>query len=108
MSLFYKLPKDIAPLIQDCINSAENIVCDQLDCSVSARRQPTDKTMEEIIAMDTIRFNFIFRPYQNIYQFVAATFNCSTDYFVWIDIPPLKGDKIINKYNLKPINNHIL
>lgn len=101
MSLFFKLPSDISPLFDDCLKSAKNVYCDQLDCSVSVCRQPTNRTIDEIMAMETVRFDFIFRSYENIYQFVAATMNpLKPDYFIWIDLEPLEGDKIVEKYKL--------
>jgi hypothetical protein len=114
----YKLTPSVAKkLLPEAINVAESVKVDQLDCSVSWRRQPTDKTIEEVLALglsnpDTI-YSFIYRDqsflpqeYPENCDYWDVGFRTDTpqaEYFLWIRLHIKSGEELVKKYDLERI-----
>ncbi len=113
----YNFNKPIAAaLLTDAIAISYATRVDQLDCSVSFARQPTKKTVEEVIAIglhkDTSTlFNFIYRDMSflpqeypenhNYWEIGFSTLCLTPDYFLWINLLPEDGYKLVKKYGLQ-------
>ncbi len=92
---------------------SHSVTCDQLDCSKSIQRQPTDKTPEEVLQIGLgdrrTLYNFIRRegyPYEEpmykegSYDVGLSTMCTTPVYFLWIKLTIEQGDRLIEKYNI--------
>jgi len=66
-NLQFKIPPAKAKkVLGEAISLSKKVLVDQLDCRVSFCRQPTDKTVEEILNMGLnekpTHYHFIYRP----------------------------------------------
>jgi hypothetical protein len=105
----YLIPKSKAEsVIRDAIKIAKSVKADQLNCSISIQRQPTDKSVEEVLrlALDSPRtlWNFIF--HQDLgdgayYDIGCCTMTLPTDYFLWIVVDPVQGEALVAKHGLE-------
>lgn len=103
MNIFYKLPRKADKIIKDCVLSADAIILDELDCTKSPRRVKTNKTLEEILSLSKPYYKFIYRAYENQYQFVVEARENHVCYFAWINLSPAQGDIIVDRYKLNPL-----
>ncbi len=93
-----------------------NTYVDQLDCKVSFCRQPTKKTVEEVIKIGLNKetstlFHFIYRdmsflpqeyPQNHDYWEIGlSTMGLTPDYFLWIRLNVDDGYKLVKKYGLQ-------
>lgn len=109
----YKIPKDkIKEIITESISLANGIWVDELDCSKSFARKPTDKTIQEVFKIGlkgkSTFWNFIYRPafYEGekpYFDVGCRTMGIGLDYFLWIKLNVENGEKLIKKYKLKSI-----
>lgn len=108
----YKLPnkKRWKELILDSETKSFKKWNDQLDCSVSLSRQPTDKTIQEILDIsDSYKFNhwtFIIRkdPFEIEDPYIEVGLSTSglnqVAYLIWIQCDIKHLDYFINEYGL--------
>lgn len=112
MPKFYKYPKSIArELILEAKSICFHFWLDQLDCSVSFRREKTEKTLDEIIDLcetNPAHFTIIerrdslgrFHGHESYYEIGASTLGGGVNYFIWILVSIENGEKLIKKYKL--------
>lgn len=101
--------------LREAMRISHHVHCDQLDCSVSVQRQPTDLTPEQLLEMGLnerrTHYHFIRRDeafpcdgplYQNGYYDVGLSTIRSEgpDYFLWIRLTIEQGDRLIEKHGL--------
>jgi hypothetical protein len=106
----YKIPKGkAAEILGKALALSRNVKVDQLDCSVSVRRQPTDKTILEVLTLgleNSSFYHFIHREGMNwldeeeYYDVGLSTCGLTPDYFLWIKLSIEQGNKLIQDYNL--------
>ena len=103
MRISYHLPKP-EPVIRAAMKVGK-VWVDELDCSKSFSRQPTKKTVKEILQMCLNSNNtfwvFIERDFPKQYFDVGCCTMTTPDYFLWIEIPYEDGVKLIKRYKLK-------
>jgi hypothetical protein len=106
----FKVPKSRA---EECIREALKLSyfvnVDELDCSKSFARQPTNKTVGEILEIGfkykSTLYNFIYKdvafvgeePY---YDVGFSTVGLKPEYFLWLKLTPENGQKLIEKYGM--------
>jgi hypothetical protein len=109
-----KFPKDKEAFIADAIKIASDIYVDQLDCKVSIARQPTEKTVDQVVQLAFSKPGTHFGIYSrrgkvNMWGEDHTYFEVSArvygdndiDYFLWIEIddtPELSA--LFTKYNV--------
>jgi hypothetical protein len=109
----YVIPREIAEsVIRDAMAVASLIHTDQLDISVSWRREPTKKTPEEVLQLGLKSKDpfwvFIFRhiPREYVDVGVVATVRDKdkhVDYFLWVEISHESAHNLVSKYKLKSL-----
>lgn len=109
----YVIPKDKArEILELAISVALDVRVDQLDCSISWARQPTDKNIEEVLEIglskSNTHYNFIYRDMsvitnssEDYWDIGFSTIALKPDYFLWITLQPENGWEIVKKYNLQ-------
>lgn len=119
----YIIPRAIArEVLNDAISASYQVNVDQLDCAVSCARQPTDKTVKEVLEIglspDTkTLFNFIYRdqsflpqeykdkdglnPNRDYFDVGFSTITEKPNYFLWIRLEVKEGYRLIEKYKLE-------
>lgn len=107
----YSLNREIAKdLIPEAIKLSSSIKTDELDCSKSFSRQPTDKTPEEIlqIGLDDertvwtfIEKNMSFMNEGSYFDVGCSTASGNPRYLLWINLSIDDGKKLISKYKLE-------
>jgi hypothetical protein len=108
----YRLPNAKEDFLRKALSLAFDVRVDQLDCSVSWTRQPTDKTIEEVLqlclAAKNSHYVCILRDERDYvtgkmyYDIGASTMNTQdTDYFLWINIDMEPAEKLIKEFNLE-------
>ena len=101
--------KNKVALIKDAIKLAHYKEVDQLDCSVSFARQPTDKTIEEVfqigIKNKCTHYNFIYREplcgEEEYFDVGFATMGLHPEYFLWLRLDINVAQELIDKYKLE-------
>lgn len=113
MNLQFKLTKELAfKLLPEAISLSKSIMVDELDCSKSVLRQPTIKTIEEVIqiinSQKYCHSTFIFRPGRfeinggdGYFELVISTFCQQPEYFLWIQLDFTDGWELAQKYKLE-------
>jgi hypothetical protein len=106
--------KEIArQAIMRALQLSTSVRVDQLDCSVSWCRQPTEKSVSEIIEIwenSKGVFNCIFRdlksfmPESESYWDVGLSTFGPISYFLWIELKPEDGDQLVKEFDLKEID----
>ena len=110
----YRLPNAKEDFLRKAMSLAFDVRVDQLDCSISAARQSTDKSIEEVLQMCLAGKNTHYvcilrdeRDYYSgklYYDIGASTMNPgSTDYFLWINVDVEPAEKLIKEFNLERI-----
>lgn len=110
----YRLPNAKEDFLRKAMSLAFDVRVDQLDCSISAARQSTDKTIEEVLQMclagKGTHYVCILRDERDYfsgklyYDIGASTMNPgSTDYFLWINVDVEPAEKLIKEFNLERI-----
>ena len=93
---------------------AYHVYCDELDCSKSFSRQPTNKTPQEVfeIGLKTpgTLYTFIRRVRRDYRGFEKEFFDVglstigqAPNYFLWISLDIENGEKLIKKFKLKSL-----
>jgi len=111
----FKFPEDREAFIADAIKIASHVHVDQLDCSVSMLRQPTEKTIDQVVQLAFSKpgthFGIYSRrgkvnmwgdEYQIYFEVSARVYGDNDiDYFLWIEIDdtPELG-QLFAKYNV--------
>lgn len=110
MRMPYKIPKSKREkILREAIKVASQVRVDQLDCSVSCARQPTDKTVEEVLKLGLndahTLYSFILRAgqgmYEDYYDVGLSTIGVRPEYFLWIELSIDNGLALIKKFKLK-------
>lgn len=96
------------------IAGKDNVWTDELDCSKSFARKPSNKTREEVLEIclkNKSHFVFIFRdqsfldkdsPFAQNYWDVGCSTLCNNpDYFLWIKLTEEQGCNLAKKHKLK-------
>jgi len=108
---FYYLPKAKEEFLRKAINVAYSVKVDKLDCSESFARQPTSKTVEEVLqiclASRNTHYTCILRDEteyggKKYYDIGASTIGAAPNYFLWIYVDVESAEKLIREYNLQP------
>lgn len=106
-------PKIARRLIKDAMKICYNVRTDQLDCSVSWARQPTDKTPDDVLKMTRKKnastlWSFIYRTgvfgdvdHWDVGCCVYGGKKKQPEYFLWIKLDEESGLKLIKKYKLR-------
>jgi len=106
----YLIPKGQAQkIITDARKLAFSEEVDQLDCSISLARQPTTKTVDEVMEIGFRNFstfyNFIYRAPiggdEEYFDVGFCTMSARPEYFLWLRLTTKAAQKIIKKYKLK-------
>lgn len=109
---FYRLPnkKRWKDLILDSETKSFKKWCDKLDCSISVARQPTDKTIQDVLNIsDLYKFNhwtFIIRkdPFEIEEPYIEVGLSTSDSdhvvYLIWIHCDIKYLDYFINEYGI--------
>ena len=115
MNESYKLPTSklkMKKIIEEAISLASNVYTDELDCSKSWSRQKTNKTVEEVFKLGLSNketfWNFFLRDAvgnRESYADVGCRVCGLVDYFLWITLSIDNAEKLIKKYNLKPVKH---
>jgi hypothetical protein len=104
---FFVFPQNKKQFLEDCVAVADKVWADELDCSKSFARQPTDKTVEEVleIGLNTkSHYTFIFREgygQPDYFETGLSTLGNHPDYFLWINLGVEQGLKMIEKWGVK-------
>jgi hypothetical protein len=103
----YRIPKGKAgELLLKAISLSKDVKVDELDCAKSFRRQPTDKTIEEVLKIgleDGASFHFIYRLECGGYFDVGLRTCGDIDYFLWIKLNYEQGRKLVVDFELDMI-----
>lgn len=104
-------------ILERAISLAKKVHVDELDVQKSILRQPTDKTVKEVLEIGLrhprTHYHFILRPteYNHCNNSIvegyfdvglSTAFLQTVDYFLWITLGEDDGWKMINEYSLKP------
>ena len=108
MYTFYKIRKEQRlALVNEALAHAYDTRTNQLDCSVSYRRMPTDKTIPEILDITTkaeySHFVFIIHRGEHFEDYIEVGVRVEEDgidYFIFIEINKDALEHFINKYKL--------
>jgi len=112
MQQSYKIPRAKAKqVLEAAMALAYHVHCDELDCSKSFARQPTDKTPQEVfeIGLKTpgTLYTFIHRDYrgweQDFFDVGLSTIGQVPNYFLWISLDIENGEKLIKTFKLRPL-----
>ena len=98
--------------MKDCISKSYKVKVDELDCYNSIRRQPTKKTIKDVLEISkkdsNAFYTFVLRilTFRNEDPYIEAGIRTNSkedgnDYFLWIHIKPEKLEYFIKKYRLK-------
>lgn len=109
----YEIPKPKRKsIILEALNLAYYKEVDELDCSKSFARQPTNKSIDEVLKIaftdKKALYNFIFRKMdyfgeEDYFDVGFSTLGTEPNYFLWLKLTPEDGFKLIEKYKLVPI-----
>jgi hypothetical protein len=105
----FKIPLTKAKqVLEAAMALAYHVYCDELDCSKSFSRQPTNKTPQEVfeIGLKTPRtlYTFIYRDWEKKFFDVGlSTIGQVPNYFLWISLDIENGEKLIKKFKLKSL-----
>ena len=106
----YIIPtKHIRSIMEWGIKHGQNVHADELDCSKSFVRQYTKKTPREVLELGLKSkgtfWSFIHRDAicgdPEKWDLGCRTTGTKADYFLWIDLTPEQGQKLILEYNLE-------
>lgn len=112
MQQSYRIPLAKArQVLEAAMALAYHFYCDELDCSKSFARQPTDKTSREVLEIGLrtpgTLYNFIYRDYRawdkEFFDVGLSTIGQAPNYFLWISLDIEDGEKLIKKFKLKPL-----
>lgn len=103
--------ENIEKFLSKSISSSYEVKVDQLDCSKSFHRVPTDKSVEEVlnILLNTeSHYVMIYRSMEffgedDYWDVGGSTMTSNPEYFLWIRLKPEVGYDIIKEFNLKQI-----
>lgn len=112
MRISYKLPtnkKKLKEIMMASMVVANNVKADQLNCSISIRRQPTKYSPLDVLSMGlkskTTMWNFIINTYENEKRADVGCcvdgVNDNTTYFLWIIVSLPNAYDLVNKFKLK-------
>lgn len=98
-------------LIREGLTHADDVKVDQLDCSQSFRRQPTDKTIDQVLELcladsrifATLIGRMLNEPH---FELVVSTMAQTPEYFLWIRLSLEAAGDLVDKYNLQPATQH--
>jgi len=120
-TLQYKIPPEHAKVIlSDAMECARRIFVDELDCSKSFRRVPSDKTPQEILDMglndSKTKYHCILRdlsflpqefkdndgrnPNRNYWDVGLSTIGMTPEYFLWIELEEYVGYEFVKARKL--------
>lgn len=108
---FFIFPQNKKEFLEDCMAVADKTWVDELDCSKSWLRQPTDKTPVEVLELGLkikSHYTFIFRQgygHPDYFEAGLSTICKTPDYFLWINLSVEQGLKMIEKWGLKEREN---
>lgn len=104
---FYSFPDNKEQFLRKAISYAFDVKVDQLDANKSIARQPTDKTLEEVLQIclgKNTHYVMILRDDRNwggtLYYHICARSMGNIDYFLWISVDVNKAKKLIKEFNL--------
>ena len=104
----YFIPREKAQdILEDAISLANRIFTDELDCSISMYREPTNLTILEILEKGLnqkfTHFHFMERNslWRNYFDVGLSTGGDQPHYFLWIEVLPEQAQILIEKYNLQ-------
>ena len=106
----YKFSKEIArQLLLEAMELSKSVTTDELDCSKSFHRIATDKSPIEVLELGLTGkhtfYSFIFRPAQGSqeehFEVGLSTMLMKPDYFLWIRLSIVDGNKLAKKYDLE-------
>ncbi len=114
-NLPYQIPRrEREPCLREAMAIAHWSYCEQLDCTVSAARQPTNLSREQVLGMGlqdvSTMFHFVRRDgypcdgplcENGYYDVGLSTLHLNQpDYFLWIKLTLEQGQRLIDKYGL--------
>jgi hypothetical protein len=107
----YIVPRNISrEFFKDAMDMAFYIKVDQLDCSVSIARQPTDKSVDWVVDtivsdptshLTCIERQPMFYDSEPYFDIGGSTMCKRPEYFLWIMVRVPNAEKLIEKYKLK-------
>lgn len=97
-------------ILREAVKVSKRTWTDQLDCSISWTRQPTDKTVEGVLALGLehshTHYTFILRDSMGglripCFEIGLSTIGMRPEYFLWIELSIENGVALIKKFKLK-------
>jgi len=103
-------------LLPDAIKLARMVRVDELDCSVSFKRQKSNKTVDEMLTLCLdksikVLWHFIYRDQsflpqeylenRDYWDVGFSTLTTGPSYFLWIELEVKDGYDLVKKYKLK-------
>jgi hypothetical protein len=104
---FFVFPENKKEFLEECMEVADKVWTDELDCAKSALRQPTDKTPEEVLEIclkGKSHYTFIYRAgygQPDYFETGLSTLDNDPDYFLWVNLGVEQGLEMIERWSLE-------